>query len=92
MLLLSSEPLPFNEKHKVLLQVMLPQTKIILVDGEMFSWYGSRLLKSAAYFETIITTNQEIIIFQLPAPNSLIKDSLFFIDGYPFIQSLTKDS
>ena len=24
--------------------------KIILVDGEMFSWYGSRLLKAAEYF------------------------------------------
>ncbi|MGK2861988.1 MAG: ABC transporter substrate-binding protein [Chitinophagaceae bacterium] len=54
MLLLSSEPFPFNEKHKDELQVMLPQTKIILVDGEMFSWYGSRLVKSAAYFEKLL--------------------------------------
>lgn len=51
LLLLSSEPYPFAEKHIKELQVHLPQTKIILVDGELFSWYGSRLLKAPAYFQ-----------------------------------------
>jgi ABC-type Fe3+-hydroxamate transport system substrate-binding protein len=50
LLLLSSEPFPFNEKHKRELQQLLPGTRIILVDGEMFSWYGSRLLYAASYF------------------------------------------
>lgn len=47
---LSSEPYPFKEKHIQKLQCICPNTKIILVDGEMFSWYGSRLLKSVKYF------------------------------------------
>jgi ABC-type Fe3+-hydroxamate transport system substrate-binding protein len=49
-LFLSSEPFPFKQKHAEELQAYLPQTKILLVDGEMFSWYGSRLLKAPAYF------------------------------------------
>ncbi|RYZ25097.1 MAG: cobalamin-binding protein, partial [Chitinophagaceae bacterium] len=31
----------------------IPNTKILLVDGEMFSWYGSRLLKAPNYFNTL---------------------------------------
>ncbi|HEX6430499.1 MAG TPA: helical backbone metal receptor [Niastella sp.] len=50
LLLLSSEPFPFQQKHIDELQPLLPNTKIILVDGEMFSWYGSRLLHAPAYF------------------------------------------
>ncbi len=42
-LLLSSEPFPFSTKHFAEFKIFLPQTKIILADGEMFSWYGSRL-------------------------------------------------
>ena len=49
LLLLSSEPFPFKQKHIDELQPLLPDTKIILVDGEMFSWYGSRLLQAPAY-------------------------------------------
>ncbi|RPD51440.1 ABC transporter substrate-binding protein [Paracnuella aquatica] len=49
-LLLSSEPYPFKEKHIAALQPLLPQTRIVLVDGEMFSWYGSRLLHAPRYF------------------------------------------
>jgi ABC-type Fe3+-hydroxamate transport system substrate-binding protein len=42
-ILLSSEPFPFTEKHISEFRLCLPDTKIVLVDGEMFSWYGSRL-------------------------------------------------
>ncbi len=49
-ILLSSEPYPFKEKHIAELQTHLPKTTILLVDGEMFSWYGSRLQHSPAYF------------------------------------------
>ena len=49
-ILLSSEPYPFKEKHIAEIQAYLPQTSILLVDGEMFSWYGSRLQHSPAYF------------------------------------------
>ena len=48
-LFLSSEPYPFREKHKEELQSLLPDTRIALVDGEMFSWYGSRLIRSVEY-------------------------------------------
>ena len=51
LLLLSSEPYPFKQKHIDNLQDQLPGTKILLVDGEAFSWYGSRLLHAAAYFQ-----------------------------------------
>ncbi len=52
---LSSEPYPFQEKHVKELQELVPNTQIILVDGEMFSWYGSRLQYSAQYFSTLLS-------------------------------------
>lgn len=52
-LLLSSEPYPFKEQHIHALQNILPRTKIILVDGEMFSWYGSRMLHVKAFLEQL---------------------------------------
>jgi ABC-type Fe3+-hydroxamate transport system substrate-binding protein len=54
LLLLPSEPFPFKQKHLDELQIHLPNTKIVLVDGEMFSWYGSRLLSAAEYFKKLI--------------------------------------
>lgn len=50
---LSSEPFPFKEKHIVELQSQFPEKAIKIVDGELFSWYGSRLQKSYSYFETL---------------------------------------
>jgi len=50
---LSSEPYPFKEKHMDELQKLCPQSKIILVDGELFSWYGSRLQYSVKYFNAL---------------------------------------
>ncbi len=47
---LSSEPYPFKDVHVKELHEYLPNSKVILVDGEMFSWYGSRLLESVNYF------------------------------------------
>ena len=54
LLLLSTEPYPFKQKHIDELKIELPDTTIILVDGEMFSWYGSRLLFAADYFQCLI--------------------------------------
>lgn len=42
--LLSSEPFPFREKHILELQSQLPESEVQLVDGELYSWYGTRLL------------------------------------------------
>lgn len=55
-ILLSSEPYPFGEKHIAEFQEICPVAKIQLVDGELFSWYGSRLRLSPAYFQRLLTT------------------------------------
>lgn len=55
-LFLSSEPYPFSQKHIDELQPFLPDTKILLVDGEMFSWYGSRLIHAPAYFKSLASS------------------------------------
>ena len=52
-LLLSSEPFPFKEKHLDFFRELLPNSQIELVDGELFSWYGSRLIHSAEYFRRL---------------------------------------
>lgn len=52
-LLLSSEPYPFAEKHFPALREVCPEAQIQLVDGEMFSWYGSRLLHAPAHFADV---------------------------------------
>jgi len=46
-LMLSSEPYPFGQKHVNDMQELLPDTKCCCVNGEFFSWYGSRLIKIA---------------------------------------------
>lgn len=53
LLLLSSEPFPFKQTHKEEFQRQLPGIRIELVDGEMFSWYGSRLLEAASYIQRL---------------------------------------
>lgn len=50
LVLLSSEPYPFKEKHVEEIKAALPDADVKLVDGEMFSWYGSRLKKAVDYF------------------------------------------
>ena len=54
LILLSSEPYPFKEKHVLEFQELCPQAAIQIVDGEMFSWYGSRLLQAPAYLQQVI--------------------------------------
>ena len=52
--LLSSEPYPFAEKHIAELKAFFPQAEFTLVDGEMFSWYGSHLLEAPAYLNSLL--------------------------------------
>ncbi len=52
LVLLSSEPYPFKESHVLELKKAL-QTEVLLVDGEYFSWYGSRLQNAFTYFKTL---------------------------------------
>lgn len=53
LILLSSEPYPFREKHIAELRQLVPHARILLVDGEIFSWYGSRLIKAPDYFNAL---------------------------------------
>jgi len=55
LVLLSSEPFPFKEKHIAEIKDILPHARVALVDGEMFSWYGSRLLKAIPYFSQLVS-------------------------------------
>ncbi|MFV8226757.1 ABC transporter substrate-binding protein [Christiangramia aquimixticola] len=49
--LLSSEPFPFEEKHKEIFTGLADE--VLIVDGEYFSWYGSRLIKAMDYFKSL---------------------------------------
>ena len=49
LIFLSSEPYPFKEKHIDEIRTAVPGSRVMLVDGEMFSWYGSRLIKAVQY-------------------------------------------
>ena len=51
---LSSEPFPFQQKHIDELQKELLNSKIVLVDGEAFSWYGTHLAKCGEYFFELV--------------------------------------
>ena len=53
---LSSEPFPFKDKHIKRFKEICPTSEVVLVDGEYFSWYGSRMTKAADYFDTLINS------------------------------------
>ena len=53
-IMLSSEPFPFKEKHIEELQVFYPDKKIMIVDGEAFSWYGTHIAKCESYFKELL--------------------------------------
>lgn len=50
---LSSEPFPFKEKDAHYFQNLMPNSKVIIANGELFSWYGSRLLQLKSYLDTL---------------------------------------
>lgn len=53
LVLLSSEPYPFKDEHAFELGRFTHHAKVIFVDGEYFSWYGSRLAKAFDYFKSL---------------------------------------
>jgi len=53
LVLLSSEPYPFKEEDAFEIGRFTHHAKTVFVDGEMFSWYGSRILKAFAYFKKL---------------------------------------
>lgn len=52
-ILLSDEPYPFKQKHQEQFKEMCPQAQVLLVRGDMFSWYGSRLLETPNYINEL---------------------------------------
>jgi ABC-type Fe3+-hydroxamate transport system substrate-binding protein len=52
LIFLSSEPFPFKQKHLAEIEKQT-QIKTVLVNGEMFSWYGSRMRKFADYLREL---------------------------------------
>ncbi len=50
---LSSEPYPFKDEHVKEMKSICPEARVLIVDGEMFSWYGSRLLLCPAYLNAL---------------------------------------
>ena len=51
--LLSSEPYPFRSAHLAEVRALVPDARVELVDGEPFSWYGSRMRAAPAYLRTV---------------------------------------
>jgi len=51
---LSSEPFPFKEKHISEIKDVFPDKIIKIVDGEAFSWYGTRIAKTGSYYQDLI--------------------------------------
>jgi len=68
-ILLSSEPYPFKAKHIQEFKSICPKAEILLVDGEFFAWYGSRMIKAwygsrmikaADYFYQLCDSNSNV--------------------------------
>lgn len=53
LVLLSSEPFPFQENHQKELIEKGLKVPSLLVDGEVFSWYGSRMKEIGPYFKEL---------------------------------------
>jgi hypothetical protein len=54
LIFLSSEPYPFKDEHVQEMKNKFPNSKVMIVDGELFSWYGSRLLHTPNYLRSLI--------------------------------------
>ena len=58
--LLPSEPFPFQEKHVEELSGLtrLPRERFMLSDGELLSWHGSRTPRGIDYAESLLRAHQ----------------------------------
>lgn len=54
LIILSSEPYAFTAEDAHDMARVAPNAIIKVLDGELFSWYGSRMLKSFKYFEKLL--------------------------------------
>ncbi|MCS7154461.1 MAG: helical backbone metal receptor [Bacteroidetes bacterium] len=51
--LLPSEPYRFKPEHEAELRTLLPETPIVRVNGELFSWYGARMREAFPYLQDL---------------------------------------
>ncbi|MPS72925.1 MAG: cobalamin-binding protein [Chryseobacterium sp.] len=54
LIFLSSEPFPFKEKHIDEIKKVCINQRIMIVDGEAFSWYGTHLGKCRNYYRQLM--------------------------------------
>lgn len=54
LVLLSTEPFPFKEAHVAEIQQLIPSAVVRIVDGEMFSWYGSHMVDVENYINLLL--------------------------------------
>ncbi|GGG64087.1 helical backbone metal receptor [Epilithonimonas arachidiradicis] len=54
LIFLSSEPFPFKEQHIDEIREVCQNQKILIVDGEAFSWYGTHLAKCGKYYRELL--------------------------------------
>lgn len=52
-LFLPNEPYNFSAKEQAELQGLLPQSRVLRVDGVSFTWQGSSMLKALSYFPSL---------------------------------------
>lgn len=57
LILLSSEPYPFKNEHVLEMESNFPDSSVWIVDGELFSWYGSRLQFTPNYLVQLLQKN-----------------------------------
>lgn len=58
LLLFSSEPFPFKAPHWEEWQERFPKAQCMVVDGEAFSWYGSRMKASIVTLKTFVNQHR----------------------------------
>jgi ABC-type Fe3+-hydroxamate transport system substrate-binding protein len=61
LIILSSEPFPFNQEHAESFAKSIGSKQVILVDGTYFSWYGSRMAHAPRYFKQILEATSKSI-------------------------------
>ncbi|MFM2376315.1 MAG: hypothetical protein RLZZ165_1412 [Bacteroidota bacterium] len=53
-ILLSTEPFPFKDSHILEIQAVVPNAQVQIVEGEMFSWYGVRMIQMQNYLNGLL--------------------------------------
>ena len=58
-IMLATEPYPFKEAERKQLAERFPRQKVLIVEGEIFTWFGSYMLNAASYLTKLIEKLQQ---------------------------------